>query len=217
MQRGEIGMTDAFIEAGDPANSKLQTYKNTVSGEEVHAEAVAKVNPLGAPDAYDAGAVGPTVPRVQLTDENLAALENVTVTGSVTANAGTNLNTSALALESGGNLAAAAASLSTIDDWDESDRAKVNPIVGQAGISANAGATDAKTTRTVTASDSPDIAVLAQILSAIQALVLAVAVPTTMQNDFIIGDHEQYPAREVIIVGNGMQIVVGNDSSLYQV
>lgn len=41
-----------------------------------------------------------------------------TVDGSVTANAGTNLNTSALALESGGNLAGAATSLAIMDDWD---------------------------------------------------------------------------------------------------
>ena len=73
----------------------------------------------------------------------LAALGGtLSVSGAVTANAGTNLNTSALALDSGGNLAsiltqitAAAASLNVLDDWDESDRAKVNPIVGQAGIS----------------------------------------------------------------------------------
>lgn len=37
------------------------------------------------------------------------------IAGTVTANAGTNLNTSALALETGGNLAAAATSLSSID------------------------------------------------------------------------------------------------------
>lgn len=47
---------------------------------------------------------------------NLGANNDVTVTGSVTANAGTNLNTSALALETGGNLAAAATSLATIDN-----------------------------------------------------------------------------------------------------
>lgn len=48
--------------------------------------------------------------------------------GSLTANAGTNLNTSALALEAGGNLAAAAASLSVMDDWDNaaSDGASVS-------------------------------------------------------------------------------------------
>lgn len=63
----------------------------------------------------------------------------VVASGSITANAGTNLNTSALALEAGGNLAAAATSLAVMDDWDESDRAKVNVIVGQAGIAAGTG------------------------------------------------------------------------------
>lgn len=79
---------------------------------------------------------------------------------SVTANAGTNLNTSALALESGGNLAACAASLSVLDDWDESDRAKVNIIVGQAGITAAAGSVAANTPRITLASDDPAVAVL---------------------------------------------------------
>lgn len=75
------------------------------------------------------------------------------ISGTVTANAGTNLNTSLLALEAGGNLAAAATSLAIIDDWDETDRAKVNPIVGQAGIAGNAGATSATTTRVVLVND----------------------------------------------------------------
>jgi hypothetical protein len=43
------------------------------------------------------------------------------------------------ALETGGNLATAVASLSVMDDWDETDRAKVNLIVGQAGIAAGSG------------------------------------------------------------------------------
>ncbi|KKL62792.1 hypothetical protein LCGC14_2181700, partial [marine sediment metagenome] len=34
----------------------------------------------------------------------------------------------------------AVVALQIMDDWDESDRAKVNPIVGQAGIAAGAGA-----------------------------------------------------------------------------
>ena len=46
-------------------------------------------------------------------DDNGASL---TVDGTVTANAGTNLNTSALALEAGGNLAASAASLAVLDN-----------------------------------------------------------------------------------------------------
>lgn len=75
------------------------------------------------------------------------------VIGQVTANAGTNLNTSLLALESGGNLAAAAASLSVMDDWDESDRAKVNPIVGVAGVAAGSGVVGTTTQRVCLATD----------------------------------------------------------------
>lgn len=67
---------------------------------------------------------------------------------------------SGLALETGGNLAAAAASLSVIDDWDESDRGKVNPIVGQAGVAAGAGAVSATVQRTTLASDDPAVASL---------------------------------------------------------
>lgn len=77
----------------------------------------------------------------------------VAVSGTVTANAGTNLNTSALALETGGNLAAAATSLAAIDDWDESDRAKVNLIVGQAGVAGGSNPVTANTLRVVHASD----------------------------------------------------------------
>jgi hypothetical protein len=47
--------------------------------------------------------------------------------------------------------AATAASLAILDDWDESDRAKVNPIVGQAGVAAAAGDTSAATQRFVEA------------------------------------------------------------------
>lgn len=45
------------------------------------------------------------------------------------------------------------ASLSVIDDWDESDRAKVNPIVGQAGVQGNTGAVSATTQRVTLATD----------------------------------------------------------------
>ena len=81
------------------------------------------------------------------------------IDGTVTANAGTNLNTSALALESGGNLAGAATSLAILDDWDESDRAKVNPIVGQAGVQGGAGAVSATTQRVVLPTDQTAIPV----------------------------------------------------------
>lgn len=50
-------------------------------------------------------------------------------------------------------LAAAAASLSVLDDWDESDRAKVNPIVGSAGVQGGSGVVSANTQRVVLATD----------------------------------------------------------------
>lgn len=53
------------------------------------------------------------------------------------------------------------ASLSVLDDWDETDRCKVNLIVGQAGISAGAGAVGVTTPRVTLASDDPAVASLA--------------------------------------------------------
>lgn len=52
-------------------------------------------------------------------------------------------------------LAQAAASLAVIDDWDEADRAKVNPIAGQAGVAAGAGNVSATTQRMLLATDEP--------------------------------------------------------------
>jgi hypothetical protein len=57
----------------------------------------------------------------------------------------------------------AVVSLAILDDWDESDRAKVNLIAGQAGITAGAGAVGASTPRFTLASDDPAVAAL-QIL-----------------------------------------------------
>jgi len=56
----------------------------------------------------------------------------------------------------------AVVALQIIDDWDESDRAKVNPIVGQAGVAAGSGATSATTQRVVLATDSPGVTTAGQ-------------------------------------------------------
>lgn len=52
-------------------------------------------------------------------------------------------------------LDAIAASLSVLDDFDESDRAKVNLIVGQAGIAAGSGNVGATVPRMTLAADDP--------------------------------------------------------------
>jgi len=57
------------------------------------------------------------------------------------------------------------ASLAIMDDWDETDRAKVNIVAGQAGITAGAGAVAASTPRVTLASDDPAVAKLDVALS----------------------------------------------------
>lgn len=54
----------------------------------------------------------------------------------------------------------AVVALQVIDDWDESDRAKVNPVVGQAGVAAGSGAVGATTQRVVLATDDPAVTAL---------------------------------------------------------
>lgn len=61
----------------------------------------------------------------------------------------------AMSTEDKSQLDAAVTALQVIDDWDESDRAKVNPIVGQAGVQGGSGAVSAATQRMVLATDVP--------------------------------------------------------------
>lgn len=111
------------------------------------------------------------------------------VSGTVTANAGTNLNTSLLALESGGNLAAITAAIQIMDDWDEADRAKVNSIAGQAGVQGGAGAVTALTQRVVIATDQTSIPVTQS------------GVAGTLAN-----------GAETAVAGSAVQIVASNSS-----
>lgn len=61
-------------------------------------------------------------------------------------------------------------SLAVMDDWDESDRAKVNIIVGQAGVAAGAGAVGASVQRMTLASDDPGVASLTAIETAVEIM-----------------------------------------------
>lgn len=60
-------------------------------------------------------------------------------------------------------LADAVTALQIIDDWDETNRAAVNVVVGQAGITAGAGAVGANSPRVTLASDDPAVALLGTI------------------------------------------------------
>lgn len=72
---------------------------------------------------------------------------------SAASGAGTSADPYVLALTDSGS----SVSLAIIDDWDESDRAKVNLIVGAAGVAAGAGAVGATTQRATLASDDPAV------------------------------------------------------------
>lgn len=58
------------------------------------------------------------------------------------------------------NTGNSATSLAIMDDWDESDRAKVNPIVGQAGVAAGTGTRGTTTQRVTIATDDEAVASL---------------------------------------------------------
>ena len=81
--------------------------------------------------------------------------------------------------------------LQIIDDWDESDRAKVNIIAGQAGVTAGAGAVAANTPRTTLASDDPAVAslqILDNIVSGNEAQVDVITLPSLPAGTNNIGD-----------------------------
>lgn len=83
-----------------------------------------------------------------ITDSGSVTAASQSGAWSVTANAGTNLNTSLLALESGGNLATLAGIVS-------SSRAAVNLISGQSGVTGGSGVVGAATQRVTLATDVP--------------------------------------------------------------
>lgn len=75
-------------------------------------------------------------------------------------------------------LDAIAASASVLDDWDESDRAKVNLIAGQAGITAGSGAIAANTPRIALATDSPGVSTNHTTAQTVNAGAILVTLPT---------------------------------------
>jgi hypothetical protein len=89
------------------------------------------------------------------------------VSGTVTANAGTNLNTSTLALEAGGNLAAAATSLGLLDNAVDGNYLNVNLNIAGTDVTGGAGAVGATTQRVTLASDDPAVTSLQLIDNAV--------------------------------------------------
>lgn len=124
---------DPYV-AGSPANYALETGGNL-------ADAVAHLSEIGSSIWVAGSAIGPGgigilgsdgVNARFLKTDNTGILQiagTATVSGTVTANAGTNLNTSLLALEAGGNLAAIKAKTDNIPALGQALAAGSVPVV----------------------------------------------------------------------------------------
>lgn len=110
------------------------------------------------------------------------------------------------------NTGAATTALQIIDDWDESDRAKVNLIVGQAGIAAGAGNVAATVPRMTLAADDPAVA----LLTTIDADTSAMATSLAIIDGMVFGGGTEAAAQRVTIANDstGVLSVDDNGSSL---
>jgi hypothetical protein len=80
-------------------------------------------------------------------------------------------------------LAAVDTKLNVVDDWDETDRCKVNIIAGQVGVQGGSGALSALTQRVVLATDQPAIPTISTV-----STVTAVTTVTTLTGGGIAHD-----------------------------
>lgn len=127
---GADGVNDGDVASGNPL---------PVTGTITAVTAISNALPAGTNNIGDVDVV--SLPALPAGTNNIGDVDVATlpaITGTVTANAGTNLNTSLLALEAGGNLAGAATSLAVMDDWDNtaSDGASVSGDVAHDGVDA---------------------------------------------------------------------------------
>lgn len=86
----------------------------------------------------------------------------------------------------------AVTALQIMDDWDESDRAKVNLIPSQAGITGGAGAVAANTPRVTLASDDPAVA----LLGTMDTDTGAISTNTSNIPDALAGEYETVAASQ---------------------
>jgi len=119
---------------------------------------------------------------------------SLTVDGTVTANLSATDNAVLDNIDT--STSAATTALQIIDDWDESDRAKVNLIVGQAGIAAGAGAVAATVPRVTLASDDPAVALLGTIDTDTGNIATNTSTAATRLTNALIGEYETVAASQ---------------------
>jgi hypothetical protein len=137
-----LHVTDADVAAGAASVASIDT-KTPALGQALAAASV--------PVVLTAAQLTTLTPPAAIAGFATSAKQDTEIAGLVSIDAG---------------VAAAAASLSVVDDWDESDRAKVNLIAGQAGITAGAGNVAASTPRVTLAADDPAVAGIGTLKSA---------------------------------------------------
>jgi len=216
----------------------VETLDNAISGNEIQADVLSVIpgtaaTSLGKAEdaAHASGDVGVFMLGVRRdtptsgadTDGDYAALSldasgqlrtvvgnTVTVTGTVTAAQATaaNLNMTEA------NSAAIAASLGVLDDWDESDRAKVNLIAGQAGITAGAGSVGASTPRVTLASNDPAVVALTTLDDVVK---LSGGLTVGDLHMYAIGGYESATARAWAMNSSGHGFVVNGGTFAVQV
>lgn len=131
------GVQRMTLASDDPAVVALQIIDDWDSSDRCKVSPIASQNGV----AGGSGTVDATTQRVVLATD-VALPTGTNSIGQVTANAGTNLNTSALALESGGNLAAAATSLATLDNIVSGNEAQVDIVAALPAGTNNIGDVD---------------------------------------------------------------------------
>jgi len=160
-----------------------------------------------SPQTITDGDVGP----IQVTANGYPI---VSVNGTVTVGAHAVTNAGTFVVQEDG---AALTALQVMDDWDESDRCKVNPIAGQAGIAAGAGAVGVTVPRVTLASDDPavvDLAAIEVLLGTIDAD--TGAIKTAVELIDTVGGGTEAAAQRVTIANDstGLLSVDDNGSSL---
>lgn len=98
-------------------------------------------------------------------------------------------------------------SLSVLDDWDETDRAKVNIIAGQAGVAAGAGAVGVTVPRVTLASDDPAVVALQLLDNAVSGAGFNI---TQVNGEAVdVGAGTEAAAIRVTLPTNGTGILAG--------
>lgn len=155
-------MADGVVTNEGSGGATFQTAALTWSGETMHSNGVFQGILTGSEGSWTyspilggAGAVAAGVQRVTLASDDPAVADLAAIEVLLT---GIDADTDAIKT-----------SIQIVDDWDESDRCKVNLIVGQAGIAGGAGAVGVTVPRVTLASDDPAVVSLQLIDDVVKA------------------------------------------------